>query len=121
MLRYASCGHPPAILVAEGDSVRKLGATAAAFGMFQDLAPEVRSVALGPGDALLLYSDGLPEAQSSQGEELGESGLLAVVLELLEEETLAASAFPRRVIDDIIEGRGFQQRDDMTLVLLRGL
>jgi sigma-B regulation protein RsbU (phosphoserine phosphatase) len=121
MLRYASCGHPPAILVAEGDSVRKLGATAAAFGMFQDLAPEVRSVALRPGDALLLYSDGLPEAQSSQGEELGESGLLAVVLELLEEETLAASAFPRRVIDDIIEGRGFQQRDDMTLVLLRGL
>jgi sigma-B regulation protein RsbU (phosphoserine phosphatase) len=119
-LRYVSCGHPPAILAPAGAPVRKLGATAPAFGMFEKLAPAVEEVGLAPGDALLLYSDGLLEARSPAGEELGEDGLVAAALELLGREASAASGFPQRLLGHVVEGLGFQQTDDMTLVLAQG-
>jgi phosphoserine phosphatase RsbU/P len=118
-LRYVSCGHPPAILVAHGASVRKLEATAYAFGMFEKLLPEVEQVRLDPGAALLLYSDGILEATSPDGEELGEAGLIATALDFLRAEPLAP-AFPRLLVGHVVEGLGFQQTDDMTLVLARG-
>ena len=121
ILRYVSCGHPPAILVADGASVRKLEATAYAFGMFEKLLPEVEQVRLDPGASLLLYSDGILEATSPDGEELGEAGLIATALDLLRAEPLSAPAFPRLLVDHVVEGLGFQQTDDMTLVLARGL
>jgi sigma-B regulation protein RsbU (phosphoserine phosphatase) len=120
-LRYVSCGHPPAILVSGAASVRKLGATARAFGMFEKLLPEVEEVRLERGDALFVYSDGLLEAKSPEGEEIGEEGLVAAARDLLASEDGAGSAFPRRLVDHVVEGLGFQQTDDMTLVLLRAL
>lgn len=120
-LRYVSCGHPPAILMALAAPVRKLGPTAHAFGMFDELSPEVGEVPLERGDLLLLYSDGLLEAKSPDGDELGEDGLVSTALEFLDAEALPATSFPRRLVDHIVEGLGFQQTDDMTLVLVRGL
>ena len=117
VLRYVSCGHPPAILVSGGAPVRKLGATAHAFGMFEALSPEVEEVRLDPGDALLMYSDGLLEAKSPGGEELGEAGLVATCMSFLQAEELPAHGFPRRLVDHVVEGLGFEQTDDMTLVL----
>jgi sigma-B regulation protein RsbU (phosphoserine phosphatase) len=121
LLQYVSCGHPPAILVSVATPVRKLGATAHAFGMFEALAPEVEEVRLDPGDALLLYSDGLLEAKSRDGEELGEEHFVAAALDLLQAEAFSEPAFPRRLVDHLVEGLGFQQTDDMTLVVVRGL
>jgi sigma-B regulation protein RsbU (phosphoserine phosphatase) len=120
-LRYVSCGHPPAILAPAGAPVRKLGATAPAFGMFEKLESDVEEIGLDPGDALFLYSDGLLEAKSPDGEELGEAGLVAAALELLGMDAIAASGFPQRLVDHVVDDLGFQQTDDMTLVLARGL
>jgi sigma-B regulation protein RsbU (phosphoserine phosphatase) len=120
-LRYVSCGHPPAILMAPDARVSRLEATASAFGMFEELSPEVEEVRIEPEDALLVYSDGLLEAKSRDGEELGEAGLLDTARRLLAAEELPARTFPRRLVDHIVEGLDFRQTDDMTLVLLRGL
>jgi serine phosphatase RsbU (regulator of sigma subunit) len=89
--------------------------------MFERLLPVVEQVRLEPGDALLLYSDGLLEAVSPNGEELGEAGLVTAALRLLEPEAPPARAFPRRLVDHVVDDLGFQQTDDMTLVLARGL
>jgi sigma-B regulation protein RsbU (phosphoserine phosphatase) len=120
-LRYVSCGHPPAILISGEAPVRKLEATACAFGMFEKLLPAVEEVRLERGDALLVYSDGLLEARSPDGEEMGEEGLVAAVRDLLASEDGTSLAFPRRLVDHVVEGLAFQQSDDMTLVLLRAL
>jgi phosphoserine phosphatase RsbU/P len=116
-LRYVSCGHPPGILVTDG-TARRLGSTTRAFGMFETLSPEVEEVRLDEGAALLLYSDGVLEAKSREGEELGEAGLIATALDMLKDPS---PALPRTLVDHIVEGLGFQQTDDMTLVLARGL
>ncbi len=119
-LRYVSCGHPPAILVPGSAPVRRLGATAPAFGMFDKLSPEVEEVRIERGDALFVYSDGLLEAKSQDGEELGEDGLVEAASALLA-STGSASTLPRRLVEHVVEGLGFHQTDDMTLVLVRGL
>jgi sigma-B regulation protein RsbU (phosphoserine phosphatase) len=118
MLRYASCGHPPALLLSSTGTLRRLEATAPAFGMFETLSPEVRGVEIEPGDALLVYSDGLLEAKSAEDEELGEGGLLAAARDLL---AAGDDALPRRLVDRVVEELGFRQTDDMTLVLLQSL
>ncbi len=120
-LRYTSCGHPPAIVVSAGGPLRKLESTARAFGMFEKLFPAVEEVRLETGDSLLVYSDGLLEAKSPVGEEIGEEGLVKAARDLLASEDGDALSFPRRLVDHVVEGLGFQQTDDMTLVLLRAL
>jgi serine phosphatase RsbU (regulator of sigma subunit) len=89
--------------------------------MFEKLLPEVEELRLEKGDALFVYSDGLLEAISPDGEEIGEESLVAAAIDLLASEDGAAPAFPRRLVDHVVEGLGFQQTDDMTLVFLRAL
>ena len=70
-LTYANAGHPPAILLSAEGNVRMLDATGAVVGWSADAAFEQRSVALGPGDVLAVYSDGLSEATSPGGRRAG--------------------------------------------------
>ena len=75
-LRYSNCGHPPALLLRGDDTVEWLGSTCTVVGLFEqwDCAMDERQLA--PGDAVLLYSDGITEALNGEGEEFGEERLL---------------------------------------------
>jgi serine phosphatase RsbU (regulator of sigma subunit) len=66
---YVNAGHTPAI-VRHKQSIRQLEATALPFGLFPDAVPDASLVALNPGDALLLVSKGVVEA-NYRGEEYG--------------------------------------------------
>jgi sigma-B regulation protein RsbU (phosphoserine phosphatase) len=66
---YVNAGHTPAI-VRHKQSVRELIATALPFGLFSEAIPDASLVALNPGDALLLVSKGVVEA-NYRGEEYG--------------------------------------------------
>jgi serine phosphatase RsbU (regulator of sigma subunit) len=74
--------------------------------------------ALEPGDSVLLYTDGVVEARTAEGSELG----LERLVDLLEREA-AAETPPeetlRRLIRSTLDHRGGTLRDDATLVLLR--
>lgn len=75
--RYASAGHPrPVHLPAEGDPVLLEG-EGFPIGLGDD-AYEERSVCLGPGDRLYLYSDGVPEAMAPAGP-FGDARLLEAI------------------------------------------
>jgi sigma-B regulation protein RsbU (phosphoserine phosphatase) len=75
-LRYSNCGHPPALLLRGDDTVERLGSTCTVVGLFDkwDCAMEERELA--PGDAVLLYTDGITEALHAEQEEFGEERLL---------------------------------------------
>ena len=76
--RYVSAGHPgPVHLPAGGDPVI-LESQGFPIGLAAD-AYEERSVRLGAGDRLYLYSDGVPEAMDPAGEQFGDARLLEAI------------------------------------------
>lgn len=115
-LRYASCGHPPALLLRRNTGLERLGATCTVVGLFErwDCALEERQLA--PGDAVLLYTDGVTEALNGEGEEFGEERLLEAARqhsELSPPELLSAVADQaRRFSPD-------EQTDDITLIVAK--
>jgi serine phosphatase RsbU (regulator of sigma subunit)/tetratricopeptide (TPR) repeat protein len=75
-LSYCNAGHNPPYLLSGGE-VRALGRTGLPLGILEEASWERGIVAIEPGDTLLLYTDGVTEAQSSEGLMFGEERLLA--------------------------------------------
>ena len=74
-LTYANAGHNPTYLI--GSKIQTLTKTGIPLGMFEEMVWGEETVQLDEGDSLILYSDGIPEAQNNQQEEFGEERLLA--------------------------------------------
>src|SRR6516225_2282832 len=115
-LRYSNCGHPPALLLRGDDTLERLGATCTVVGLFEkwDYAMEERQLA--PGDAVLLYTDGVTEALNGEGEEFGEQSLLEAARQhrdLSLPELLAA------VADQARRFSPQEQSDDITLIFAK--
>jgi sigma-B regulation protein RsbU (phosphoserine phosphatase) len=85
-LRYANCGHLPPLLVrtnrssqgqvSETPKVEWLSSTCTVMGLFEAWQCETAEVELAAGDTLVLYTDGITEAENADGEEFGASRLL---------------------------------------------
>jgi serine phosphatase RsbU (regulator of sigma subunit) len=101
---YGSAGHTPAYIVPadNGRTVHTMPCTGMPLGILDDQYWEQRTVQLAKGDLLFLYTDGLTEAQSAQGEFFGAARLL---------EALRASS--RRSAPEI-EQALLAQLDDFT-------
>ncbi len=117
-LAWSCAGHPVPLLLRDRRVVGPLGCEPSApFGLDSG-TPLVQTLALEPGDSVLLYTDGVVEARTKEGNELG----LERLIDLLEREA-AAETPPeetlRRLIRSTLDHRGGTLRDDATLVLLR--
>lgn len=124
-LAYVNAGHnPPFLLVppgsraglSAGEPPARLGATAMALGITTETDFPSMTVDLDPGDRLVLYTDGVTEAEDLKDREYGEARLEAW-LQANREET------GRRLIDgviaEVLEHCGAARpRDDMTLMCL---
>lgn len=120
-LRYACAGHPPARHVVAGDSgvrVRALdGEAALPLGITDELRVPEHRVIFGPGEHVVLFTDGITESFNSDREILGVDGL---------DRALAGTQpadGPQAVIDiihaSVLRHTGQQGRDDdQTLVVL---
>jgi phosphoserine phosphatase RsbU/P len=117
-LRYANCGHNPPILLRADGSVERLPPTAAALGLFDDWPCETADATLGPGDLMVIFSDGVTEAFSDDGEEFGETRLVAA---LEARRHLPVDAVVDDVLEVVTRFSGSEQEDDQTLVVVRGL
>jgi sigma-B regulation protein RsbU (phosphoserine phosphatase) len=116
-LRYVNCGHNPPLLIRSGGAPESLPPTAPVVGLFEEWTATSGVVRLGPGDWLLLYSDGVTEAGRSRGEEFGELRLaeaLRTRRELPAREVLPA------LVGAVEAFAGDAHEDDLTLVALRG-
>lgn len=76
-VEICNAGHPPAIVVRQG-SIEKLDANGLPVGMFCSQSFSSHTVSLARGDMLLLYTDGLIEAQNGRGEDYGMERLAAL-------------------------------------------
>jgi serine phosphatase RsbU (regulator of sigma subunit) len=64
-------GHPPPLVLRAGGAVEAVTPSGAAPGMLEELGLEEAELRLGPGDALVLYTDGLTDARTD-GARLGD-------------------------------------------------
>jgi sigma-B regulation protein RsbU (phosphoserine phosphatase) len=76
--RYVSAGHPGPVHLPSGADPVILDSSGSPIGLADD-AYEERSVRLGAGDRLYLYSDGVPEAMDPAGKQFGDARLLEAV------------------------------------------
>ena len=121
-LTYTSAGHnPPMVFRAGGgDGTPE---TLAVSGLMLGVLPEAEyaatSVALGPDDLLMVYSDGVSEAMDSAWNQYGEDRLRAFVAP---RRDLPLPELAGALLQDIRLFAGeAPQSDDITLVLARGV
>ena len=117
--RWVSAGHPAPLLLRDGRLVKTLDVAPSPPLALQLAAgpPLEGRESLEPGDMVLLYTDGLPEARRPGGE------LFTVerLGEFIEREAASGRAAPeilRRLRDAIIERGGNALNDDATAVLI---
>ena len=80
-LVYCNAGHCPPYLISaqDGEDAQRLIRTGMPLGIFEDETWEQGVVQFTPGDVLVLYTDGITEAQNEQGAFFGEDRLLESV------------------------------------------
>jgi sigma-B regulation protein RsbU (phosphoserine phosphatase) len=119
-LVYCNAGHCPPYLVSaqNSENVQRLVRTGLPLGIFADKSWKQRSTHFDPGDVLVLYTDGITEAQCGRETFYGEDRLL--------ESVRVSLGRPARDIQDAIMAdlRRFVgdapnvQRDDIALAVL---
>jgi serine phosphatase RsbU (regulator of sigma subunit) len=115
-LRYSNCGHPPALLLRRDGSFERLGATCTVVGLFESWECMMEARELAPGDALLLYTDGVTEAMNGEGEEFGEQRVLEAARQHRE---LSVPDLLVAVADQARRFSPCEQADDITLLVAR--
>jgi serine phosphatase RsbU (regulator of sigma subunit) len=115
-LRYVNCGHCPPILLRSNDTVERLTATATVLGLFDNWKCSVDEVTLTPGDTLVVYSDGVTEAATAEGEEFGDRRLVEI---LRAQRHLPVSTLLKTIVATVQEFSAGEQADDITLVIAR--
>jgi len=116
-LRFCNAGHNPPLLIHEGVQ-QQLGATGLPLAMFDFATYTDEERPFGPGDVLVIYSDGIPEAPVRH-DFYGDARLSAKVEDLTRVPRPAAET-AKGVLDDVrrLSGEGLET-DDVTLVVLR--
>lgn len=76
-LSYCNCGHNSPILVRANGLIERLDKGGTLIGIRKDELFQESIVTLGPGDRLLLFTDGLSEAEDSEGRQYTEERLVA--------------------------------------------
>lgn len=76
-IRYVNCGHPSPVLLRGNGEFELLEATDTVLGAFKERGFAERNVVMGPGDRLVLFSDGFSEAKM---DEAGEEWALETIL-----------------------------------------
>ncbi|MGD9092021.1 MAG: PP2C family protein-serine/threonine phosphatase [Anaerolineales bacterium] len=117
-LTYANAGHnSPFLLSAEnGGTIDALTPTGMPIGIDEDTTWTQSNIKMNPGDVLLLYTDGIPDAQNTEGEFFKERQLIEIAQSNFGKP---AHELQKSILDGINEFvNGAPQFDDITLLVL---
>ncbi|MCB8979951.1 MAG: PP2C family protein-serine/threonine phosphatase [Ardenticatenaceae bacterium] len=110
---YANAGHNPTFHL--NGSVQSLSKTGIPLGMFEGMEWQQETIEIGVGDHLILYSDGVPEAQNDAKVEFGEARLLAIAQRPFTQAVALQQAITEAVHTFV---DGAPQFDDITLMIV---
>jgi sigma-B regulation protein RsbU (phosphoserine phosphatase) len=116
-LTYVRAGHVPPFLRRAGGAVERLGAAGGLpLGLMEDAVHTSAIVDLGPGDELLIVTDGITEAMDPARDLFGE----ARVAELVGQRDMRSAALLHQLLAQVrLFEAGSPQSDDIAAILLR--
>jgi sigma-B regulation protein RsbU (phosphoserine phosphatase) len=116
-LAYVNAGHNPPVIVGPEGAPRVLASTGLCLGMFAGQTYEEKTLPLGPGDVLCLYTDGIVESRKDKQEDFGDGRL---VDRLKGSGSLASREILEKIYEDVFAFSGCAEAgDDMTLVVVK--
>lgn len=115
--RYINAGHNNPILRRASGQIERLDVGGLPFGIQPETKYDSATVTLAPGDWLLIFTDGLVEAENARREEYGE---VRVLMELEAAKSFTPADFLERLMAalDLFVGNT-PQHDDVTCMLLK--
>lgn len=115
LLKLVNAGHPPALLLTPQGLAREIEAAAPPLGVIEDT--QFPEIVLNLGDnSLYMFSDGVTEGYTENGEILGLSGLFKTIATM--PEHLTSHQRIERIVKRIQHDAQSPLRDDVTLLLL---
>ncbi len=113
---FASAGHNPPYWRRRSGEIVRLAVRGVALGAMEGPAFEEGLITIEPGDALVLYTDGVSESLDGAEREFGEGGLQAALRETQGQPADALIAGINRAVESFCAGA--RQYDDYTLLAL---
>jgi phosphoserine phosphatase RsbU/P len=118
-LIYVNAGHNAPVLRRGNGSLEKLEVGGLPLGIESSVSYETATVELQPGDALILYTDGVVEAFNAAGEEFGNPRWFATVMGLPAGSAADSLRFLMGKVDAFVGAT--RQSDDITCLVFRCL
>jgi len=128
-LRYVNAGHNPPYLARAARArsqeepedpvieIEELPAGGTVLGLFPEVSYEEATIALQPGDVLVIFTDGVPEAHDASGEEFGEDRLKRVLRDVVH---LPAPEISSQISNELKRWiQGAEQYDDLTFIVMK--
>jgi sigma-B regulation protein RsbU (phosphoserine phosphatase) len=110
VLTYVNAGHPAPILIHSGGEIERLDAVDFPVGMFAASEYSAKTANLLPGSRLVIFTDGVTDAQNAAAEEFGEDRLI---------EHCRNMTDANGVIQAVAEwSAGTEQFDDTTVIVV---
>ena len=116
-LTYVNAGQNPPLIRRRDGTYERLDGTGVALGMFEKSTYGSVDTMLDPGDTLVMYSDGITEAESPNGQPLEESGLEQVVSTYAASPPAEMGAAVLKAVEHHAEAKRFA--DDLTILILK--
>ena len=116
-LEFLNAGHPPPLLIRGGGVETAFQGDSFPVGMFEEAKFKISSAALNPGDTLLLFTDGITDAENPEGERFGLERLHEVVGAHTDCSVDDLQAAVLATVERFV--RGAEPADDLTLLILR--
>jgi serine phosphatase RsbU (regulator of sigma subunit) len=116
-LTYVNAGQPSPVLIRSTGAMERLDSDGFPVGMFANTRYAARELKMLPGDRLVIFSDGLTDAQNAEEEEFGDDRLIDCC------KSIPAGIDANGVVDGVMQvvaefSIGTEQFDDTTMVVL---
>src|SRR2546421_2600439 len=118
-LTYTNAGHNPPIMLDKDGNPRFIDRGSLPLGMFRDTRYHEYYLTTEPGEVLVLYTDGVTEAQNQQGEEFGRDRLAEAVIANRHLGARDLITAVQKVVIEWTEGLG--ATDDITFFVIKAI
>ena len=117
VLTWSNAGQNPPIIRRKDGRLERLTATGVALGMFDGTSYEVQTTRFDAGDLLVMYSDGITEAETPAGAPFDESGLEGVIAAWANASAPELTAAVLRAVERHVGDGRFA--DDLTVLVVK--
>ncbi len=116
LVDIADAGHMPPLVRRADGTVETIDLRGTILGMFPEATIAATSLRLGPGDALVAYTDGATDARNATGDFLGVGGLATVLGDI---RLRRPANIAQRLVEAVSAFDGGTPQDDLAILVLR--